>query len=88
MSCLLNASNTVAVFDQKQVAVMYTYVTPNIQSYAASACAVNSMYAEGNGYKFEILMQDETNSYEPLDPRLVTVIVTANKELNTLFYEQ
>ena len=66
MSCLFNTS--------KPLAVMYTYVTSNILSYASLACAVNTMYAEGNGYKFEILMQDETNSYEPLDPRSVTVL--------------
>jgi hypothetical protein len=70
MSCLMNASDRVksSAFEKPQ-AVIYTYATPNIQSYAALACAVNSMYAEENGYWFEILMQDESNSYEPLDPR-------------------
>ena len=75
MSCLLNASDRKDIFNtSKPLAVMYTYVTSNILSYASLACAVNTMYAEGNGYKFEILMQDETNSYEPLDPRSVTVL--------------
>lgn len=76
MSCLLNSSMTADTSNttpSKLAAVMYTYATPNIHNYAALACAVNTVYAEGNGYKFEILTQDETNSYEPRDPRSGTV---------------
>lgn len=79
ISCLRNASDTAygrsLVGIDKPVAAMYTYVTRNIQRYAAPACAVNAFYAEGNGYIFDILMQDESNSYEPFDPRFDTALL-------------
>jgi hypothetical protein len=48
---------------------LFTYLTPNILSYAALTSAVNAIYAEANGYRFDIILQDEINSYEPRDPR-------------------
>jgi hypothetical protein len=48
---------------------LFTYLTPNILSYAALTSAVNAIYAEANGYRFDIILQDENNSYEPRDPR-------------------
>ena len=67
MRCVLNTSDDIS--SKVSRVVMFTYVTPNIQSYASLSCAVNLMYAEGNGYHFEIIMENSLNPYEPVDPR-------------------
>jgi len=87
LKCLMNSQNSShdRMLEQEQDAKVsiYTYITHNIMSYAALACAVNSMYSEGNGYKFNILVAGDTDMYESRDPRWNKVKILIDAMDNT-----
>jgi hypothetical protein len=68
LNCINDITPTEPTENNRRLA-MITYYSPNIVPYAAYALAINTAYAEQNGYEFFALSPETGSNFEPSDQR-------------------